>query len=238
MTGARTPTHYDVLDVDPHAETDVIHVAWRHMATLVHPDAALEHSDPEEYADRESMMKTVNAAWETLGNPTRRAAYDNAIGLDRPLTRLALRLRRATRAAQRPRESTPLRLHRPSLLSRPPLFAEAAALGRFTWGTRLGQWLLILAVAALGQMIGSLLDPGLRGPATLGMVLLVGIILAHGGEPTPAADAARGFLWATRNGARVGAAMLRRIGHEILVVLATRGQPSTLPPASPEPRER
>lgn len=231
MTSRRTPTHYDVLDVDPRADPETVHAAWRQMASLVHPDAALVDSDPEEYADRELMMKTVNAAWEVLGDPLSRAQYDSDIGLDRSATRLLLRLRRGARAAGRARDAEPLKLHRPSLLSRPPLLAEAQVLAHFAWSTRLGQWLLLLALVGITELATVNLATSTRGPLLLAVALLVGVALARGGEPTPAADASHAAAAGVRFGWRACARLLRLVGHELLGLLTPRSTPPPTPPA-------
>jgi len=58
--------HYDVLQVSPHAEPDVIRAAFRALARRHHPDFG---------GDQRRMMQ-INEAWSVLGNRKRRAAYD------------------------------------------------------------------------------------------------------------------------------------------------------------------
>lgn len=58
--------HYRVLHVDPAADVEVIQAAYRVLARRHHPD----HSGDD------AAMKRLNAAWEILGNPQRRKAYD------------------------------------------------------------------------------------------------------------------------------------------------------------------
>jgi curved DNA-binding protein CbpA len=60
---------YKVLQVDPEAEDEVIAAAYRRLARKYHPDTAVG-------ADAAGRMEAINAAWEVLGNPNRRAAYD------------------------------------------------------------------------------------------------------------------------------------------------------------------
>ena len=60
---------YRVLQVDPAAEDEVIRAAYRRLARRYHPD--LTSSD--EAAER---MAAINAAWELIGKPAARAAYD------------------------------------------------------------------------------------------------------------------------------------------------------------------
>lgn len=69
MTVALDP--YAVLQVNRSAETDVIRAAYRALARVYHPDRS---TDPGAAA----AMIRINAAWEILGDPIRRAAFDRA----------------------------------------------------------------------------------------------------------------------------------------------------------------
>jgi curved DNA-binding protein CbpA len=60
---------YKTLQVDPEAEDEVIAAAYRRLARKYHPDV---NSGPEVAA----RMAAINAAWEVIGDPTRRAAFD------------------------------------------------------------------------------------------------------------------------------------------------------------------
>ncbi len=60
------PDHYEVLQVHPRAEPDVIRAAYRILARKYHPDMG---------GDAERMV-AINDAWDVLGDPIRRAAYD------------------------------------------------------------------------------------------------------------------------------------------------------------------
>jgi curved DNA-binding protein CbpA len=62
------PDHYEVLQVHPRAEPDVIRAAYRILARKYHPDMGGN-------AER---MVAINDAWDVLGDPVRRAAYDAA----------------------------------------------------------------------------------------------------------------------------------------------------------------
>jgi curved DNA-binding protein CbpA len=59
---------YKVLQVDSEAEGEVIQAAYRRLAQKYHPDVA--------GPDGAARMTSINAAWELLRDPTRRAAYD------------------------------------------------------------------------------------------------------------------------------------------------------------------
>ena len=71
-------THYDLLGVSPHATQEEIRQAYHRLARRHHPDANPGAARPE--PGRRSTMAEINAAWEVLGNPEKRRAYDQAIG--------------------------------------------------------------------------------------------------------------------------------------------------------------
>ena len=73
-------TFYDILDVRRDATEDEIRRAYRRIAIAMHPD---RNADP----GAEEVMRLVNEAWSTLGDPGRRRGYDSLLRGDRPLTR-------------------------------------------------------------------------------------------------------------------------------------------------------
>ncbi len=64
------PDYYEILQVSPGAEQEVIEAAYRRLARKYHPDVNSDPSAP-------GRMKQLNAAFAVLGDPTRRAAYDS-----------------------------------------------------------------------------------------------------------------------------------------------------------------
>jgi curved DNA-binding protein CbpA len=60
--------YYEVLQVHPSADAEVIRAAYRILARKYHPDHG---GDPRR-------MIALNDAWDVLGDPVRRAAYDAA----------------------------------------------------------------------------------------------------------------------------------------------------------------
>jgi len=60
------PDYYEVLQVSPRAEPEVVRAAYRSLARKYHPD----HGGVSE------RMIALNDAWDVLGDPVRRAAYD------------------------------------------------------------------------------------------------------------------------------------------------------------------
>ncbi|MGH2476070.1 MAG: DnaJ domain-containing protein [Candidatus Limnocylindrales bacterium] len=67
MTAVFDP--YKILQVDREAEDEVIVAAYRRLARKYHPDVASG-------AEAVARMAAINAAWEMIGEPARRAAFD------------------------------------------------------------------------------------------------------------------------------------------------------------------
>jgi curved DNA-binding protein CbpA len=67
VTGS--PDAYKTLQVDPEADDEVIVAAYRRLARKYHPDTA-------EHEDAAVRMAAINAAWDLIGTPAKRAAYD------------------------------------------------------------------------------------------------------------------------------------------------------------------
>jgi curved DNA-binding protein CbpA len=63
------PDPYKTLQVDREAEDEVIAAAYRRLARKYHPDVT---GEPE----AATRMAAINAAWELIGDPNRRAAFD------------------------------------------------------------------------------------------------------------------------------------------------------------------
>ena len=61
--------YYGILGVEPDADADTIKRAYRKLARKYHPDVS-------DAADAEERFKEVGEAWEVLGDPEKRAAYD------------------------------------------------------------------------------------------------------------------------------------------------------------------
>ena len=65
--------HYLVLGIRPDATQDEVHDAWRFAVQVYHPD---RFTDPALRDRADEMTRRVNAAWQVLGDATRRARYD------------------------------------------------------------------------------------------------------------------------------------------------------------------
>jgi curved DNA-binding protein CbpA len=74
------PDPYKILQVDPEAEDEVISAAYRRLARKYHPDTA---TGPEALG----RMEAINAAWEVLGTPARRAAHDRQRAIEAAVAR-------------------------------------------------------------------------------------------------------------------------------------------------------
>jgi hypothetical protein len=64
--------YYTLLGIDPGASADEIGRAYRRAARATHPDV---HPDEPSAAER---FGAITIAYETLGDPSRRASYDRA----------------------------------------------------------------------------------------------------------------------------------------------------------------
>jgi curved DNA-binding protein CbpA len=73
---------YKVLQVDPEAEDEVIAAAYRRLARKYHPDVGGG-------AEAAARMIALNAAWELIGDPARRAAFERQRAVDAALSRRA-----------------------------------------------------------------------------------------------------------------------------------------------------
>jgi hypothetical protein len=67
------PTYYQVLQVDPAAEPEVIEAAFRRLALKYHPDTS---TNPNASARMRDLLEAKNV----LSDPAKRRAYDRAIG--------------------------------------------------------------------------------------------------------------------------------------------------------------
>jgi curved DNA-binding protein CbpA len=65
--------HYAALDVDPAATREEIREAWRFQLAAFHPD---RFRDPAQRQRAEEITKATNAAWQVLGDESRRRRYD------------------------------------------------------------------------------------------------------------------------------------------------------------------
>jgi hypothetical protein len=92
-SAARAPDPYATLQVSPAADADIIEAAYRVLARRYHPD--LNRS-----ADATERMAQINAAWDVLRDPERRAAYDREASGFAPRTA-------ATGAPAAPRPASP-----------------------------------------------------------------------------------------------------------------------------------
>lgn len=94
---AAGPTLYQILQVDPAADPDVIEAAFRRLALKYHPDRSV---DPQA-ADR---MRQMLEAKSILTDPAKRRAYDASLGLTPRPVAPPPRPRRPASDAMRPED--------------------------------------------------------------------------------------------------------------------------------------
>jgi curved DNA-binding protein CbpA len=68
-------THYTTLGLVPSATPEVIRAAYKALALIFHPDRTV-HLDAKERASYATVFKQVQAAYDVLGSPALKAAYD------------------------------------------------------------------------------------------------------------------------------------------------------------------
>ena len=94
----RSPDPYKVLQVDPEAEDEVIAAAYRRLARKYHPDVGGG-------AEAAARMIALNAAWELIGDPARRLAFERERAVEAALGRRATETGGAPSPASRPPET-------------------------------------------------------------------------------------------------------------------------------------
>jgi curved DNA-binding protein CbpA len=86
--GRPSPDLYQLLGVSREASREEIALAWRRRARDEHPDAR-----PDD-ADAPSRFRALAEAWQVLGDPARRAAYDRTLSREQPAARVRVTVRR------------------------------------------------------------------------------------------------------------------------------------------------
>ncbi|MGE8295700.1 MAG: J domain-containing protein [Pseudomonas sp.] len=66
-----TRTYYDILQIHPAADLEVIKAAYRALAKKFHPDKT--------GGDTDALMREINLAYEVLSDAAKRAAYDDQL---------------------------------------------------------------------------------------------------------------------------------------------------------------
>ena len=90
--------YYDVLQVSPDAEQEVVEAAYKRLARKYHPDVNRDATAPDR-------MRELNEAYEVLVDSHRRAEYDAALG--RAWVRAEARRRRQDNTSPSPDRDQP-----------------------------------------------------------------------------------------------------------------------------------
>ena len=106
--GGPGPDLYQLLGVPRGASREEIALAWRRRARDEHPDAR-----PADAA-APGRFRALAEAWQVLGDPARRAAYDRALAREQPVARVTVR-----RAANPGRVTPLVRVPEPPLRAGP-----------------------------------------------------------------------------------------------------------------------
>jgi len=73
---SREPTLYDLLGVNQTASQQEIRIAYRKLALMYHPDKLPASSSADDIRQATENFQMLSAAYEELGDPVRRQAYD------------------------------------------------------------------------------------------------------------------------------------------------------------------
>ena len=115
------PDLYKLLQVDSEADPEVIQAAYRRLAQKFHPDLATGVGAAER-------MVAINGAWEVLGDPGRRAAYDRQLAEARSIAEPpAPAANSAANPAANPANATPAAT--PATAARPAAHRTASGAG-------------------------------------------------------------------------------------------------------------
>jgi curved DNA-binding protein CbpA len=98
VTDHRGLDPYRTLQVVPEAEDEVIAAAYRRLARKYHPDVTAG-------GEAAARMAAINAAWELIGDPARRAAYDRQRAVESAMRRRDAEAGTAAARADRPPET-------------------------------------------------------------------------------------------------------------------------------------
>jgi curved DNA-binding protein CbpA len=128
---------YHVLQVSPGARVEVIQAAYRVLARIHHPDVSTA-------PDAEEKTRRLNAAYDVLNDPVRRASYD------------ALRAEAARSAASRSSSANPTRPARSATVSRVHPAGRSAGSMVLAWAVT--SCVALAIVAAVLLMLWSLFD--------------------------------------------------------------------------------
>jgi len=110
--GGPGPDLYQLLGVPRQASREEIALAWRRRARDEHPDA--RPADP----DAPGRFRALAEAWQMLGDPARRAAYDRALAREgQPAARIPVR--RPSGPGRRGGMTPPVRVVGPPLRAGP-----------------------------------------------------------------------------------------------------------------------
>jgi curved DNA-binding protein CbpA len=114
-----TTTHYTALGLVPTAAPEVIRAAYKALALVCHPDKTI-HLTTSERASHAAAFNEVQAAYDVLGKPSLKAAYDARLSfqmdnVDRyhSASRGPFQARNASEASSTPKHSATVKLTTP-----------------------------------------------------------------------------------------------------------------------------
>ena len=151
-----TKTHYQTLGVAENATVEEIKTAYRARVMACHPDrnGGAKASEDE--------LKEVNAAYDTLHSPVKRAAYDEDLGRERLRAALDAAYKAAAAARGVATNRTPL--VSASAMTAGPSRTTGLTVGQVAGGMALGFGVAFLLDALFGGSSGGSRGGPPRGP--------------------------------------------------------------------------
>jgi curved DNA-binding protein CbpA len=120
-----TATHYTVLGLVPTAAPEVIRAAYKALALICHPDKTA-HMVAIERASHAVVFNDVQAAYDVIGNPALKAAYDAELQRNANISKLQHSTSRRRSPYPAPSEASSTTKRRPSVKMTTP--AERTAM--------------------------------------------------------------------------------------------------------------
>lgn len=166
-------TFYDVLQVSPNADPEIIKAAYRSLCQRHHPDK--NPGNP----DADKLIKIINRAYEVLSDPVKRAGYDAALADrdeeqpeksgDTTFTQDAAARKDSSGGANGGSRNAASEDSQSSSAPRPWIRYWARTIDYVVWGVAIG---IVIALLSISGVISNKASEALTNPLLLGMLMV------------------------------------------------------------------
>lgn len=166
-------TFYDVLQVSPNADPEIIKAAYRSLCQRHHPDK--NPGNP----DADKLIKIINRAYEVLSDPVKRAGYDAALADideeqpeksgDTTFTQDAAARKDSSGGANGGSRNAVSEDSQSSSAPRPWIRYWARTIDYVVWGVAIG---IVIALLSISGVISNKASEALTNPLLLGMLMV------------------------------------------------------------------